>query len=120
MAECAAAIRPLGSRPDSINFANGGGYRQHTPAAVVSAKSALLMILRREAKYITLPDDGRDISALGFASRIASECAAPLSRAWYRLDCIDHRGREWGQPYFAINPDNGEQREISSPVPTDA
>jgi hypothetical protein len=22
--------------------------------------------------------------------------------------CIDESGKEWGQPYFAVNPDKGE------------
>jgi hypothetical protein len=31
----------------------------------------------------------------------------PLENAWYRFSCVDKQYREWGQPYFATNPDKG-------------
>ena len=30
---------------------------------------------------------------------------SPLSDAYSRLCCIDDKGREWGQPFYANNPD---------------
>ncbi len=41
-----------------------------------------------------------------------------LHRAWYRVYCIDASGREWGQPYFALHPTEGKQRECPTPDAT--
>lgn len=35
-----------------------------------------------------------------------------LYEAWSRLRCIDEKGREWGQPYYALNPEKGEQKSL--------
>jgi hypothetical protein len=45
-------------------------------------------------------DDKIDLSYVG---RLISDYnIGPLNSAWYRLQCIDKEGKEFGQPYFAI------------------
>lgn len=35
----------------------------------------------------------------------------PFYSFWYRLMCIDDSDREWGQVYFALNPDEAKNKE---------
>lgn len=47
-----------------------------------------------------------------YVGRLLGECRGlrPLSNAWRRFGCIDKMGKEWGQPYFAANPEKGTQK----------
>lgn len=104
------AMLPLGPKiKDShCDFANGGGYVQHNPAAVLATKCALIELAKTEC-----PDD--------FWSKYAPEEIHPMSHAgrlldghilwepWSRLARIDEYAREWGQAYYALNPREGKQ-----------
>jgi hypothetical protein len=36
----------------------------------------------------------------------------PIGRLMYRMHCMDDDDREWGQPYYAMHPDQAENQEI--------
>lgn len=74
-------MRPLGEAPDCIGFANGKGYIQHH----ASLAGCIL--------------DG--LVALG----LNRDSTGALGRAHYRIMSIDPKGREFGQPYYALNLD---------------
>lgn len=105
--------------PPAGDFGNERrGYWQQNPTAVLAARVALVeLALEFEVCNgwfnSAVEEDGHrpaDFHPLGVAGRVMSEGApAPLDRAWRRLCRIDDRGREWEQPYFAINPDKGCQ-----------
>lgn len=86
LADSESAI--LGSRPDSCDWFNGSlGYIQHSIAA-------------RRLILNELKEAGATRDSGGYIGQL-------LSRMW----CIDDAGREWGQPYFANNPDHGSSTD---------
>jgi hypothetical protein len=108
------ALEILGPRPDLLGFTNGNGYMQHDPSDVLKVRSYLV-----EAAKLFVPGFSdifarpiEDLHPHGIVGRILSDRGGPLDRAWSRLMCIDGEGREWGQPYFALNPGQGELVEI--------
>lgn len=111
-------ILPLGPVPSDpgCNYANGGGYVQRDLAiakrcaeglvkAFAEAKPAHADICRR------VLTEGAWLCRAGIIGRVISDCDGDFWRAWSRLSCIDDQGREWGQPYYALNPTKGTQRE---------
>lgn len=109
------AMAPLGSRPDlpHCEFSNGGGYFHHHPSEVSEVKRSLLALVREYGweweglKNATCPPE--DVSPDWFARILDGERQGPLNRAYCRLMCLDADGREWGQPYYAMHPDEGTQ-----------
>ena len=101
-----AIMKPLGRLPKDphCDFANGMGYIQHNPSDVEVVKSKLLAF---GIKYLHIEGECR----FDWLGRYAGDSrdTAPLYRAWLRLYCVDKKGREWGQPYYAFNPEKGEQ-----------
>lgn len=100
------------SRPDNTNFLNGGGYIQQKESSVVSA-------MIKTIKLLDIPEDIKDKalqspfkSRFGIIDRYLDDCDLLHRKIWYRFMCIDDQYREWGQPYFAMNPDKGNQRKI--------
>ena len=77
--------------PESTTYANGGGYVQH-PAG---SRDCLLGWLK--SRGATNYSDG------------------PLGRLMRRVHKMDDKDREWGQPYYALHPHEGEQYERVMP-----
>jgi hypothetical protein len=115
--DCRTATAILSPRPTTMEFDNGGGYVQQVPFSVRECKRQLMGV----AKYLFGDRDGfwsQDPDAvhpMGIAGRLISDSShKPLADAWYRLMCIDGRAREWGQPYYALNPEMGTQHEVAA------
>lgn len=108
-----AALVPLGPKikDRASEFANGHGYRQHDLADVMKAKEAFIAICKRQVPDKVWDAPVRDIHPMGFAGRLLDDSSPTLYASWHRFMCIDDQGREWGQPYFALNPEKGEQKE---------
>lgn len=112
--EIAAALEPLGAEPEDIS--NGNGYVQHVREAVLAAKRALLVLGKRETGHEVFNWPAEQVHNRSIVGRILDDSdIKPLGRAWWRIMCIDERDREWGQPFFAANPEKGEQREVPRP-----
>ena len=120
-AEVAEVMGTLPAKPDDdgCNFSNGHGYLRHDKATLLRARVSILKIAQRFASsppwfQQTIDDpDGRHPS---WAGRLIDECCPrPVGAAWYRFMCIDKQGREWGQPYYANNPEAAEwQHEVAT------
>ncbi|MBK7362633.1 MAG: hypothetical protein IPJ01_10095 [Micavibrio sp.] len=98
-------MKPFDKRPKGTNFTNGGGYLQHDTNEVNKAK-----------KQIT--ELGNDIfkcnADFGFIGRYFDDSGYDcLYSAWGRLSNTDSKGREWGQGYFAVNPEKGKQIQLN-------
>ena len=113
------AMRPLGERPDDegCRFSNGEGFRRHSLARVRQAKAALIALTRPHVSAWMDGQEkgyGRDMMDVhpSWFLRMLDGASRPLERAWGRLSCIDDEGREWGQPYFASNPQEATQVEV--------
>lgn len=106
------AWRPLPDN-DQCNFANGGGYYQHDPVLVEETKQRL-MSLAETAGMSDIPrlrgcHFSHFLRYLDDADRLR-----PIREAAYRVMCCDERAREWGQPYYANNPDKGKQIQLNA------
>lgn len=88
------------------------GYLQQDPAAVLEVKVRLVEIaagigMRWFKEHLA---EAHGIHPMSVAGRFMDDGAPePLARAWGRLQRIDDKGREWEQPYFALNPEEGCQ-----------
>lgn len=98
-------------KDDGCKFANGGGFIQHDKNTLRSVKLNLLEEIKKhiEHRWIqqTIDDDNIHPSYVG--RLVDDHGIRPINNAWHRFMCIDKLGREWGQPYYANNPDKGEQ-----------
>jgi hypothetical protein len=83
--KCAAVEARLRPRPTSYH---GDSYRQHPTGT---------------RAWLTF-----ELKVLG-ASR---DSDGPLGRLITRLCCIDDQEREWGQPFFASNPNPNARHEV--------
>ena len=100
------AVKPLGKEHPSVE--DGKGWVQHSPATVLKVKIALLQLAKPLLKHFpdllrTIQKDPASISPMGVMCRILSDYNSPINEGWNRLACIDEKGREHQQPYFAIN-----------------
>lgn len=117
--EVAKAMKPLGPEINDphLHFANGHGYVQHDVAKVAEARANIMPITRRllaswfKDQLQRHKRDPGDAHPSWFCRMLDGE-HRPLDKAWTRLWRIDAQGREWGQPYFADHPNEGDQKEF--------
>lgn len=111
-----AIMRTLPKKPDSCDFSNGGGYVQHDAETLLKARNRFLEFVKRytDHKWIQQSiDGGMDIDC-SWAGRIIGECApSSIYKHWCRFGCVDKSFREWGQPYYALNPEQGKQIRLN-------
>lgn len=85
-------------------FANGKGFIKQDKTQVAIAKSKIydlgLKVFKLKEKDVDFYFIGRYMNDSGY------DC---LYDAWGRLNNIDSKSREWGQGYYAKNPDKGVQ-----------
>lgn len=94
--------------PDDINFQNGHGFVKQDASKVKASRSKLLKL-----GYEVFPGTEKDKVPFSFIGRYFDDSGYNcLYSAWTRLSSIDDQSREWGQPYYAINPNEGEQKEF--------
>ena len=110
-------MHELPKRPedDGCRFSNGGGFIQHDKATLCKARIKILKEVKKHIKHPwvqqTIDDENVHPS---YVSRLIDDYRIkPLNSAWYRFMCIDKSGREWGQPYFANNPEKGQQIKLN-------
>lgn len=103
-------MQPLGERPSDTDFANGGGYIQHTIDVLVKAHAALAALYLQRNPDVHFNSGVHEIPASNFVRWLDGTCA-PLEIAFTRLWCVDTLNREWGQVYFANHPTEGKQEE---------
>lgn len=110
----------LKPRPEGTDFANGGGFIPQSPVQMMEFKRGLVEIAKRlyPETEVFRHEPVEDTHPMSSAGRALSDGHhKPLYSAWYRLMCTDEQGREWGQPYFALNPDKGDQHEYAQAQP---
>lgn len=114
-----AVMLPLGPKwvEKECDHANGGGYIQHNPNTVADVHSELLRLARKSSKrfdeWVTKQVTKYDVNPADIGPDWCGrmlDSDGPLSSGFYRLMCIDKKGREWGQPYYALHPNEGENR----------
>jgi len=97
------------------NFSNGGGYIQHEPSILNTVKRDLLGVIKKyvDHKWVQQSIDDPTIHS-SYVGRLLNDYSiSPLEKAWDRFMCIDKYQREWGQPYYANNPDDATQKRLN-------
>ena len=93
-------LRPI-PKDDGCSFANGNGFVQQDKAVVSEVRSGLERLA------------GMDGKPFGYIGRCLDDSDSPLYSAWVRVAmCVDSQGREWGQPYYAMNPGAGKMMAL--------
>jgi hypothetical protein len=112
------SVIPPAPKDKHCKFANGGGYIQHDKAKVEEAINGLMRLCWNDlekdwekwAKVIA--EEGAFKYRHSVLVRIMDEgIGGPVNDAFYRFGRFDDQYREWGQPYYALNPDKGTQVE---------
>lgn len=96
---------------DGCSFSNGGGYIQHDRATLRKVKLELLEQIKKYVNHdwVQQTIDNENTHSSWVARLLDDYNIRPLRSAWYRFSCIDDLDREWGQPYYALNPTEGKQ-----------
>jgi hypothetical protein len=117
-ANCVMAENIMRGIPDvarGYDFANGGGYIQHDLRDLLKTRNEFLEFCRRFTKHKWLQetiDKGWNAHS-SWVGRILEECLPhSICRHWYRFYCIDNDGREWGDPFYANNPQKAKQMRL--------
>lgn len=117
------AMLPLGDKPSlpACGFENGAGYVQHTAAVVEQVKLRVFEVAKEKLAW-WLDSQKRDhgktdyelavVTHPSWHVRMLDGSCQPLESAYGRLSCIDKLNREWGQPFFALNPTEGKQVKL--------
>ena len=111
-------MEPLGPRPDELRFSNGDGYIQHDPKVILAVVRKMRdLTVQAEPgsseRFANTPDNTAAIVNTGTFWTGRLNEGSPLTKYWTRMWCIDSRGREYGQPYYALNPDKAPTNCLS-------
>lgn len=101
--------------PDDTDFYSGKGYVQQDEKIFKRVKDNLLLLIYKKIKHdwIVKSLNGYDIHH-SYISRLLSDYGInPFINAWCRISCTDSQHREWGQPYYASNPERGENIKLN-------
>lgn len=107
-------LHPL-PQNDGCSFANGDGYIQHTKEAFNAYKAAILELGGKHVhsamtEWAKNPDE---VHNMGIAGRYFDDGDHGLYKLWNRVMCTDADFREWGQPFFALNPGKGKMVKVA-------
>jgi hypothetical protein len=95
------------NKSDTPSFANGSGYIQHSPEVVEKCQKLFLQYCYEVLKQDIFLEE--KVHRQGIVGRYLNDCGNNLYTYWHRFLCTDSEYREWGQPFFAINPDKGKK-----------
>jgi len=93
----------------NCSFSNGEGYIQHNLNIYNNLETLLVKLANKWFK----PKE-TFICFNYYLGRVIDDSNMQcLNKLTNKLMCIDKQYREWGQPYFAINPTKGEQKQLN-------
>jgi len=109
------ALLPPTPNDDGCNFSNGGGYIKHDKQVLRNAQIKILELCKEriDHKWIQQSIDDETVHCSWVDRLLGDYDIRPLDKAWYRFSCVDEQNREWGQPYYANNPEKGEQVQLN-------
>lgn len=93
---------------ESDSFANGAGYIQHSAEVVNKCQREFLNFCYEVTGNSIFNE--KIVHRQGIVGRYLDDGGSDLYKHWHRFVCIDENNREWGQPFFALNPTKGKQR----------
>jgi hypothetical protein len=111
------ALLPPKPELPGCEFENGGGFLQHDRVTFLNVRRQLLELGKEEFQHSWFDQSLADESVHpSYVARLLGDGSnKQLERAWHRISCTDKQYREWGQPYYANNPDEGKQVCLNKP-----
>jgi len=107
----------LFARPDNCDFSNGSGYIQH---AKKDADEAIKNLFNLAILSVNIPTETIDAVKTDvfryrdtIIGRYLSDGNSPIWRYWQRFLCMTDDYKEYGQPYFTLNPDRAKNFQIN-------
>ncbi len=108
------------SLPSSADFSNGKGYIQHN-ADVVNEITAEVMKLAFDNNYLGYEENYRKTIPFIKTQKNFRQHSivgryldgTVFNSTWSRLMCIDSKGREFGQPFYALNPEKSTMEPLN-------
>ncbi len=100
-------IKDLPKRPDG-DFNNGYGYIQHDKQKVLMIRTQLIKLAKSYINpWIDQSIESPETPHISYVNRLIGDYPLlyPISKELYRFNCMDSEYREWGQPFYASNPD---------------
>lgn len=97
----------------NCDFSNGEGYIQQDKKIIDEVVSRLCYAIERYHKFSEWAGWKPEYGLGGMLGRYLDDGDSPFYRAWCRWACIDKSGREWGQPYYALHPEEGKQKQLN-------
>jgi hypothetical protein len=109
------ALLPPTPKDDGCSFENGDGYIKHEKTELRNTQVKLLEICKEyiDHKWIQQSIDDETVYSFLVGRLLDNYGIKPLKNAWYRFLCVDNQSREWGQPYYADNPEEGKQVQLN-------
>jgi hypothetical protein len=102
---------PAKPKIPGCGFENGDGFIQHDRKTFLNVRHRLLEIFADECDHPwikqALADDS--VHPSGIARLLDDGGNRALQDAWHRIYCTDEQFREWGQPFFRMNPHQAKQ-----------
>lgn len=95
---------------DSCSFENGGGYVQHTQEDIVAFKHGIRRLLVMEFHEGSGVVKAWDAGEIDFVGRYLDGSNSNTYRLFMRFYSTGDDLREWGQPYYRINPGKGDNK----------
>ncbi len=106
----------LPTAPDGVGYEGGEGFLQHDEQQFLAVQDMFLDHLKRYTnnESIEAAKGKRYPVGMSIVGRLVDDCCpGSVSKHWYRIMCTDRQFREWGQPYFAINPGTGTELRLN-------
>jgi len=122
--ELEVIMSKLPPKPDDpdCRFANGHGYIQHDKETFIEAKNDILQLIlslvnneniKKNWITPTIEQKWGECHPSWVSKAVSDCCPRIVNSAWRRFSCTDKEFREWGQPYFADNPDKGTLERLN-------
>lgn len=102
---------PKEPKDDGCQFTNGHGFIQLSESFIMEKRDKLLKLIAKhiDHKWVQQALDDPTIHPSWIGRLLDDSDLSPLYRAWCKFDCIDKFCRQWGQPYYASHPTDGDQ-----------
>lgn len=98
-----------------IDFSNGSGYLLHPISTIKEVRNEILELCKKyiDHNWIQQTIDDYNVDPSCVARILSDYNINPLSKAWYRFQCIDKDGKEWCQPYYVTHQDEAKQVQLN-------
>jgi hypothetical protein len=95
----------LKPKPEGCDFFNSGESIQQNIEDVKDFKRHIVQACSSYIDHQYVRDVANGERHISHLSRlVCDKQISPINRLFYRLECIDKNGKEYGQPYFNNNP----------------